>query len=141
VKSFLLFVCFGLVLFVGCAGQPGLLSIKGYDVVRPQFADVPVPEGFKYLKDKSYRFEYDWKNVRHGRLLYRGDYPTEEVQDFYREKMLSANWQETGYSGGEKTLINFEKGSGNTRERCVVTIYTIQLKTIIEIQLDPVKGS
>lgn len=128
-----------LTLGIGCTPKHALLSAKGYDVVRPQFADVPVAEGFKYLKEKSYRFEYDWKGVRHGRLFYRGDLPADEVQDYYREKMLSANWQESGYSGGEKASIAFEKGTGTSRERCVVTIYTLKKKTMVEIQLDPMK--
>ena len=127
-----------LILACGCSTTP-LLAAKGYDVVRPQFADVPVPEGFRYLKEKSYRFEYDWKNVRHGRLIYRGDIPADEVQDYYRENMVSVNWEEVSLVGGEKTTITFEKGSGNTKERCVVVIYALEEKTIVDIRLDPVK--
>ncbi len=128
-----------LVLACGCRAAHPLLGAKGYDVVRPQFVDIPVPEGFRYLRDKSYSFEYDWKKVRHGRLTYRGLLPDEEVRDFYREKMIGVNWREDVHTGGEKTTIIFEKGSGDNKERCVVTIYTIEDRTIVEIELDPVK--
>ena len=122
-----------------CAASNSLLAAKGYDVTHPQFADIPVPEGFKYLKEKSYRFEYDWKNVRHGRLIYRGTLPVPEVVGDYQKKMLTANWVDAGSSEGEKTKLDFEKGSGTTKERCSVIIFAIEDMTVVEIHLDPVK--
>ena len=123
----------------GCVSKEPFLRATGYDVLRPQFADIPVPEGFKYLRAKSYSFEYDWKNVRHARLIYRGTTPVEEVFDFYREKMIAANWVESGYTVGEKFMVTFGKGSDATKERCVVIVYSLRDKTIVEIMLDPVK--
>jgi len=139
VKHIIIVLVFAVLCVCGCGAKHPLLATRGEDVVRPQFADIPVPQMFKYLIDKSYRFEYDWKKVRHGRLFYRGHIPAAEVQDFYREKMLNANWEEVGLMSGEKTEIVFEKGSGDTRERCIVTVQMIGEKTIVEIKLDPVK--
>jgi hypothetical protein len=116
-----------------------MLAAKGYDVTHPQFADIPVPEGFKYLKGKSYRFEYDWKNVRHGRLIYRGTLPVPEVVSDYQQKMLTANWVDAGSSEGEKTKLVFEKGSGTTKERCSIIIFSVDDMTLVEVHLDPVK--
>jgi hypothetical protein len=124
----------------GCAASDPLLAAKGYDVTHPQFADIPVPEGFKYIKEKSYRFEYDWKNVRHGRLIYRGTLPVPEVISDYQEKMITANWVDAGSSErGAKMELVYEKGSGTTKERCLITIYSIGEMTIVEVHLDPVK--
>ena len=59
VKLVITVALFGvLFLSAGCTPAHALLSAKGYDVVRAHFADIPVPEGFKYLKDK-YRELYD----------------------------------------------------------------------------------
>ena len=123
----------------GCGPAHRLLAAEGYDVVRPQFADIPVPEGFKYLQDESYSFEYDWKNVRHGRLFYRGNTPAGEIVDFYQDNMIQANWLSAGTAGAKKVMLTYEKGSGATKERCIVTIYALDDKTVVEIQLDPAK--
>lgn len=130
------------VLVCGCTLKHELLKTPGRVVVKPQFSDIPVPENFELLKVKSYHFEYDWKDVRHARLFYRGDYaenPPEEVKDYYRKNMLMANWRLTSSAGGDKTMMVFEKVSGTNKERCVVVIYAIQHKTLVEIQLDPIQ--
>ncbi len=136
-------ICAAVLVFVaavcGCAASDPLLAARGYDVTHPHFADIPVPEGFKYLKEKSYRFEYDWKNVRHGRLIYRGTLPVPEVVSDYQKKMITANWVDAGSSEGEKTKLAFEKGSGTTKERCSIMIFTVGEMTLVEIHLDPVK--
>jgi hypothetical protein len=140
VKKIAIVVVLGVLLVVcGCAALPPLLAAKGEDVLTAHFLDIPVPAEFKYLKEKSYYFEYDWKKVRHGRLLYRGRIPPSEIRDFYREKMLTANWEEIGCAGGEKIALTFVKGSGDSKERCQVTIFSVQDKTLVEIHLDPMK--
>jgi hypothetical protein len=69
----------------------------------------------------------------------RGNTPAGEIQDFYQDNMIKANWLSAGTAGSEKITLTFEKGSGATKERCMITIYTLDDKTIVEIQLDPAK--
>lgn len=122
-----------------CASKHALLKTRGHVVVKPQFNDIPVPEKFELLKEKSYHFEYAWKNVRHARLFYRGDTSVEEVMRYYSENMPTTNWGDGGTSGGDKIEMDFYKTSDSNKERCTVYIYTVENKTIVEIHLDPIR--
>jgi hypothetical protein len=138
----LMVVCFCSVFFCGCALGSAALSAKGEPVIRPQFTDVPVPEGFEFLRDISDKHEWEWKKIRFGRLVYRGTLSVQETQDFYRRKMVApdANWRETGFSSGPDVVLAYEKGSGENRESCQVRIKRERGFTIVRIWLDPIGG-
>jgi hypothetical protein len=135
------FCLFG-VLLCGCLPADTAASIKGEPVVRPQFSDIPVPEGFEFLRELSDKHEWDWKGLRFGRLFYRGTLPVEETQRFYRRAMTApdANWRETGFSSGKEVVISFEKGTGENRESCQVRITREDSSTVVIISLDPIGG-
>lgn len=135
-------ICFCLLLASNCIPAGTALSSKGEPVVRPQFADVPVPEGFEFLRDQSDKHEWEWKKIRYGRLVYRGTLSVEETQAFYRRRMAGsdANWRETGFSSGPEVILSFEKGDGENRESCQVRITTEDSYTIVQVWLDPIGG-
>lgn len=143
--KYLLLVYFCVLLVSGCIPAGKALSARGEPVIHPQFADIPVPEGFEFLRDVSDKHEWEWEHrkIRFGRLVYRGTtLSVEETQEFYKRKMATsnANWKETGFSSGPDVVLSYERASGENREFCEIRITREGSFTIVRVSLDPIGG-
>ena len=140
--KYLLGLCLFPFLISNCIPASTALSAKGEPAVHPEFADVPVPEGFEFLRGLSDKHEWEWsaKKIRFGQLVYRGTASVAGTQDFYKRRMVAsdAGWRETGSSSAPDVLLSFEKGSGENRESCQVRITREDTFTIVRISLEPI---
>jgi len=73
-----------------------------------RFGDLPVPTGFKLIRDKSFVFQTEGTRV--ALLKYSGRAKAHDVVDFYKEHMLLYNWDLLNAVEYNKTILNFERG-------------------------------
>ncbi len=96
-----------------------------------RFGDLPVPAGFKLIKDKSFVFQTEQTRV--ALLKYSGRAKLEDLVEFYREQMLLYNWQLLNVVEYGRSVLNFERAE----QSCIVTIETKGMKKIITISVAP----
>lgn len=132
----------GLVVFLvmflaGCATSPRREGdIAGEErglLVAPisRFEDIPVPAGFKVVKDRSFTFQTDFTRV--GLLRYTGRTHIDRVADFYKEQMPIYNWDLINFFEYGKKILNFEKGN----QSCIITVEASLTGTFLTIALSP----
>lgn len=96
-----------------------------------RFSDLPVPAGFKLIKDKSFVFQTEQTRV--ALLKYSGRAKLQDLVDFYKEQMSLYNWQLLNVVEYGKTVLNFERAE----QSCIVTIEAGGMKQIISICVAP----
>ncbi|MBN2096885.1 MAG: hypothetical protein JW714_00235 [Candidatus Omnitrophica bacterium] len=97
-----------------------------------RFDDLPVPVGFKLVQDKSFVFQTE--NTRVALLKYTGRASLADLIEFYKEQMLTFNWQLLNIVEYERTVLNFERPS----QSCIVTIESQGAKKkILTVSLAP----
>ena len=145
-KLFLILILFSFC--AGCATTDGLGSseLEGEEEgfgratlavnTKLRFDDVPVPRGFKLIKDKSYVFQTE--ETRVALLKYSGRAKLHDLVDFYQEQMLLYNWQLLNVVEYGRSVLNFERSG----QSCIVTIESGGMKKIVTISVAPkAKGS
>lgn len=98
---------------------------------RLRFSDVPVPVGFKLIKDKSFVFQTEMTRV--ALLKYAGRAKLPDLVNFYREQMLFYNWELLNVVEYDRSVLNFERAGQN----CIVTIEGKGAKKILTISVAP----
>ena len=96
-----------------------------------RFSDLPVPAGFKLIKDKSFVFQTEQTRV--ALLKYSGRAKLEDLVEFYREQMLLYNWQLLNVVEYGRSVLNFERAE----QSCIVTMEATGMKQIITISVAP----
>ncbi len=105
------------------------------------FGDLPVPQGFKFMRQQSYAFKDG--DSRIALLRYKSRKKFDIATTFYQNMMQNYQWEEVKIIDYEKNIQQFAKGS----EICIVTIENINepffgiipfIKTQITLQLVPV---
>jgi len=99
-----------------------------------RFEDVPVPDGFDIMRDRSFVFQDT--STRVGFLKYIGREDPNKIIAFYKTQMPLYNWNLLTVVEYGNISINFSKGN----ENCIITILPSSGKSIIDIMLSP-KGS
>jgi hypothetical protein len=95
-----------------------------------QFADIPVPEDFKYVAGES--FSAQAMNFRVGQFVYKGDADAFEIIRFYHTQMPSNGWEETrNLDVGQRAILFFRKKD----ELCTVVVERGTFKTMVRIWL------
>lgn len=121
--------------FLGCAGISKKDMTVGVPMLEPsamlKFADIPVPQGFKFLPTDSYVFQSG--NVRVGVLVYTGRANAEQLVAFYQNQMPMYNWNLLNVIEYGKRMLNFDREN----ESCVVNIEPKMLKTKVTVSLGP----
>lgn len=122
---------------LGCAGlskktdshtqSPALLEPSSI----AKFADVPVPNHFKFLAEDSYSFENT--GVRVGFLRYQGKAAAEQLVNFYREQMPMYNWELLNVVEYGDRLMNFDREA----ETCIITITPKGSAALITLSIGP----
>ncbi len=128
--------------YAGCASKqvsteetPGLMISDEIT-----FSDIPVPEGFKLLRQQSYAFKDGQSRI--ALLRYKSGEKLNMTSMFYQDMMSQYNWEEVKIIDYEKNIQQYVKGD----ELCFITIENINepffgiikmLKTQITIQLIP----
>ncbi|GEM_PF-1268844 len=125
----------------GCAKNkkqaqiPQEYSGGGYTVSNDlTFSDIPVPKGFKLVRDQSYAFKDGQSRI--ALLRYKGKAKIDEISMFYQNTMQGYQWEEVKLIDYDKNIQQFVKEN----ETCmVITEKTGGLfsKTLITIQLTP----
>ena len=111
----------------GCATTGGSSSseLEGDEAYAPaglaaaaklRFSDLPVPRGFKLIKDKSFVFQTE--ETRVALLKYSGRAGLPELVDFYREQMSLCSWRLLNVVEYGKSVLNFERA----QQSCIVSI-------------------
>jgi hypothetical protein len=96
-----------------------------------KFDDVPIPNGFKFLPQKSFAFQNDLFRV--AMLRYAGKATAEQVVSFYKEQMPLFRWDLLNIvEYGTKTL-NFERPD----ETCTILIESKGSSSRIAISVAP----
>ena len=133
-------VVFLVVLLAGCATWPKKeAGVAGEEVVLDiapilRFADLPVPAGFKIIRDKSFTFQNDFTRV--GLLRYTGRTHIDRVAAFYKEQMPVYDWDLVNLVEYGKRILNFEKGT----QSCIITLEASVTTTFLTIALYPKGG-
>ena len=96
-----------------------------------RFSDVPVPDGFKIITEKSFILES--AGVRAGVLKYRGKADIEDVVRFYKTQMTVYNWGLLNVLEYGERMLNFEREN----EVCVITIEPKRGRVDISVSLAP----
>lgn len=96
-----------------------------------QFADVPVPPTFAFIKEESFRFEHE--ALRVGLLKYLGRESMEEVALFYRERMPQGGWFVVNELAHDRHILSFEKPDAT----CTVTIENQGVDTRLSVAIAP----
>lgn len=105
------------------------------------FGDLPVPQGFKFMRQQSYAFKDGGSRI--ALLRYKGRKKFSTATMFYQNMMQNYQWEEVKIIDYEKNIQQFAKGS----EICIITIENINepffgifpiIKTQITIQLVPI---
>jgi hypothetical protein len=128
---------FLIILLAGCATWPrGEARLEGEEAVLNiapilRFEDIPVPVGFKIIRDRSFTFQNDFTRV--GLLRYTGRIPIDKVVAFYKEQMPIYNWNLANLVEYGKKILNFEKGN----QSCIITIEPLVTTTFLTIALSP----
>ena len=99
-----------------------------------RFSDLPVPTGFKLIREKSFIFQAE--GVRAALLKYTGRAKAPDLVDFYKEQMLLYNWELLNAVEYGKIILNFERG----RQTCIISIESRGLKKLVTISLAPKGG-
>ncbi len=102
-------------LFVSCANMHAMLDANSSDSSSPQElsidqklqVSIPVPEGSKYLVNKTVIFGEGDKFS--GVLYLEHDEIAEDIVQFYRKNMIANGWSEIGIVRTNFILINFDK--------------------------------
>ena len=98
---------------------------------RLKFDDVPVPSGFKIIREDSFIFQDS--SVRIGLIKYAGRPNAEDLVNFYKDQMPLYNWNLINIVEYGRAVINFER-EGQT---CIVTVEPYSTKTILTIAIAP----
>jgi len=134
-----------IVLLSGCATTKNTTSVEGDEgevytsstlpvTAELRFSDVPVPVGFKLLKDRSFVFQTE--STRVALLKYAGRAKLPDLVDFFREQMSLYNWELLNIVEYEKSVLNFAR----SRQTCIVTIESKGMKKIVTISVAPKAG-
>jgi hypothetical protein len=134
--SILVLLVFITVWLLGCTGfTKREYTSKGLPLLEPsamlKFSDVPVPAGFKPLREDSYSFESS--GVRVGVLKYRGKADPDQVVNFYKEQMPMYNWVFLNVVEYGDRLINFEREN----ETCIISLLPKGNLVTLTISLGP----
>ncbi len=111
----------------GSAKAPAILEPSSIS----KFADVPVPNRFKFLETDSYSFES--AGIRVGFLKYQGKATAEQVVSFYREQMPMYNWNLLNVVEYGDRLMNFDREA----ETCIITITPKGSAALITVSVGP----
>lgn len=133
------------VLLTACANGPEMGSgdprdptadvVRSRELHRNQFEDIPVPQGFDYVKEGGWSFGYAQGGVRVGRFRYLGPTPIDEVADFYKRTMglraFDWNLVSEGSNDARSVTLDFRKG----RQSCRVQVSNLAGRTTINIEV------
>jgi len=132
-RRFFLFVFLIALFFVGCSSFPKEGDVSSPKILEPssniKFADIPIPNGFKFLHQESYAFQTN--NIRVAVLKYSGRPDAERVFLFFKEQMPIYGWNLLNTIEYGTRLLNFEKEN----ESCIITIEPKKLSTQFTISL------
>jgi hypothetical protein len=96
-----------------------------------EFADIPVPSGFKLLNSESYSFEGN--NIRVALLRYTGRPKADSVFKFFKQQMPLHDWNFINAVGYNPRVLNFQRET----EICTITIEPKAYKTKVTICIGP----
>jgi len=117
------------------AAVPQEYSGRGFTVSSElTFSDIPVPKGFKLMRDQSYAFKDGQSRI--ALLRYSGKAKIDEISMFYQDTMQGYQWEEVKLIDYDKNIQQFVKEN----ETCMVITEKsggLFSKTLITIQLTP----
>jgi hypothetical protein len=134
---------FALSHLTGCAAKKGETYTDEYSGLNMSaevnFSDIPVPQGFTFLREESYAYKDG--GIRIALLRYKGSETINQTSVFYQSLMSQHQWTEIKLIDYKKTIQQYAKGS----EMSIVTIERINQpflfipihKTLITIHLLP----
>ncbi len=129
--SFVLFI------MTGCSSTPETAdsseSVGEYSEVAHPFTDVPIPDGFKSDRAKSFVYESGSGSMKVGRLYYSGWHKSQEVVNYYHNAMINKGWKMVNAMEHDGMILNYEKKT----QVCTVIVTDALLKTNLEIQVGP----
>ena len=130
------------ILFIsGCANMPMRRSESDSEIngapmglavaSRLKFDDVPVPNGFRIIREDSFIFQDS--SVRIGLIKYAGRPNVEDLVNFYKDQMPLYNWNLINIVEYGRAVINFERED----QTCIVTVEPYTTKTVLTIAIAP----
>ncbi len=128
---------FLVILLAGCATWPkkeaGIAGEEAVLDIAPilRFEDIPIPVGFKVIRERSFTFQTDFMRV--GLLRYSGGTHIDRVVAFYKEQMSIYNWDLVNIFEYGERILNFEKGN----QSCIITIKASATRTFLTVALSP----
>lgn len=134
-----LFLTCTLALFfmTGCAGTQttadGADPAGGFSDVAYPFNDVPVPNGFKANRGKSFVYESGSGSIKVGRLYFSGWNGSQEVVNYYQNAMINQGWKMINAMEHDGMILNYEKKGWV----CTLIVTEPWIKTHLEIQIGP----
>lgn len=89
---------------------------------KPKLSDIPIPKGFKLQKDS---FVHVASSFRKGRVYLEGKLVIDDVQSFFDNQMVLADWKKHEYAKKDKSFFKFTRYKlhySKGRESCVIEI-------------------
>lgn len=98
-----------------------------------KFADVPVPENFKFNRSKSFTYEAGSSPVKVGRLFYSGWASLEDVVAFYQSEMENKGWSLVRVIEQNGSNLLYEKENWV----CTIILKSSLGRSVIELLIGP----
>lgn len=96
-----------------------------------RFEDLPVPVGFKLIKEGSFIFQTEGARV--ALLKYSGWAKEQKLVEFYKAKMPIYGWRLLNAVEYGRSVLNFERGG----QTCIVTIEPRGMKRVVTLAVSP----
>lgn len=90
---------------------------------KPKLNDIPIPKGFKLLKEES--FIHVAASFRKGKVFLEGELVIDDVQSFFDTQMVLADWKKLDHDKADKSFFKFTRYKlyySKGRESCVIEI-------------------
>ena len=123
-----------LIFLCGCQTYPVRIDEKGSTLATAssvRFDDLPIPENFYYLPDKSFIFEYSDSRV--GILKYGGKATPHAIINFFKETMPQAGWKQISIIEGGSSVMYYSTEA----ETCMISIEYAPKEVFVTFTVSP----
>lgn len=86
-------LCIGGLLSLGALSSCEAVEEPETQIIRSQPDDLPVPQGFRFVRERSYRYKNSDGNFESSTYRWNGREVISKVEDFYRTRLPQHGWE------------------------------------------------
>lgn len=139
IRVILLLLSFGIVASISGCSSLGTYSDSEHtstdktSVLTDQFPNIPIPDGFILIREKSFIYISGTGGTKVGKLYFSSWGKVSGLIRFYQDKMLEKGWKPLSFIGQNTTTMVFEQKN----HICTITMEPSFWKTTVEINVGP----